>query len=161
LTHDGTDFDWAAASATPVHYFDADLPSNISLSDETDTKVTGMTENEDSSGWWASDRFTPLLAGRYYIMGTARLSTESNANYWHHGKCTIKRNGVIVTDAAHNNYSSYTGQQKQVTASVIVNMNGSSDYIELYVTMDVTSGSPACIGTGNGETRICGFYIGA
>ena len=161
LTHDGTDFDWAAASATPVHYFDASLPSNIALSDEVDIKVTGMTENEDSSGWWASDRFTPLLAGRYYIMGTARLTTASASSLWHHGKCGIKRNGVKVAEAAHNNYASYTGQQKQCTTSVIVNMNGSSDYIELYVGMDVTSGSPACLGYGNGETRICGFYIGA
>ena len=161
LTHDGTDFDWAAAGGTPVHYFDAHLPSYTSLTDEVDTKVTGMTENEDSSGWWASDRFTPLLAGRYYIMGTARLSTESGSSYWHHGKCTIQRNGVVVADAAYNSYASYAGQMKQCTTSVIVNMNGSSDYIELYVTMDVTEGSPACIGTGAGETRICGFYIGA
>lgn len=150
-----------AGAGNPVHYFDVHLNSNLSLSDSADTKVTGWTENEDSSSWFASDRFTPQLAGRYYIMASAELGTGSGSSLWHNGNCSVKRNGTAVTLPTFNSYASYAGQQKTHTASVIVNMNGSSDYVEMYVNLNVTSGSPVCVGTTTGNTRFCGFYIGA
>ena len=149
------------ASTPAVHYFDAHLNSNLALSDSADTKVTGLTENQDSSGWFASDRFTPQLAGRYWIMASGELGTGSGSSLWHNGNCSVKRNGTAVTLPTYNNYASYTGQQKTHTSSVIVNMNGSSDYVEMYVNLNVTSGSHVCVGASTGNTRFCGFYIGA
>ena len=101
-----------AGAGTPVHYFDVHLNSNLSLSDSADTKVTGFTENQDSSNWFANDRFTPQLAGRYWIMASGELGTGSGSSLWHNGNCSVKRNGTAVTLPTFNNYSSYTGQQK-------------------------------------------------
>ena len=94
-------------------------------------------------------------------MASGQLTTGSAGSLWHNGNCSVKRNGTAVTLPTTNDYSTYHGQTKTMTASVIVNMNGSSDYVEMYVNLNVTSGSPVCVGTTTGNTRFCGFYIGA
>mgnify|MGYP003667196603 CR=1 FL=1 len=150
-----------AAPTSPVHYFDANKASSISVTDGVTTKVTGTTELEDSDGWYASDRFTPQVAGRYYIYGQATMTTGSASNLWHNANTEVRKNTTTIAIASKNNYSGYTGQTMTMAVGVVVQLNGSSDYIELFGHMNVTSGSPQIYGTANGYTRFGGFYIGA
>ena len=57
----------------------------------------------------------------------------------------------FVSEDDFNNYMSYS---KGMSMSGIVPMNGSSDYIEIYANLNVTTGSPQISGS------VLGFFIG-
>jgi hypothetical protein len=111
--------------------------TNQSFSTNTWTKSTLSLEyfdtnlNFDTSTY----RFTPTVAGYYQFTGAAILqSGSSNITFI---ACSLYRNGVAAS------YGSYGGTVSTasygITVDDILYMNGSTDYVELYMYATATA----------------------
>jgi hypothetical protein len=106
------------------------------------TKIQLNTEVFDSDNAFDTSnyRFTPQTAGKYFIYGQIFFETTSSANNYNNLitlGTVIQKNGSAV---AHN-YVFRGGQEfgirkRNLGTSIIVDMNGSSDYIELFAFSD-------------------------
>lgn len=136
-----------ATIGTPQINFSA-ADSNIqNLSDATFTKVTFDTEVFDSHNYFAASRFTPLVAGKYMITINLRLRGTTPATFvW-----DIYKNGSSYRQL---NVTNGAIEYEQREVSAIINMNGSSDYVEAYAYVD--AGSNQSVVSANIE----GFFIG-
>jgi len=103
---------------------------NIALTNNTYTKVTFNSEEFDVGGYYDSTtnyRYTPQVAGKYFIYGKVYITYGSSAveNIY----IAIYKNGVLVevfqSLMGATNYGS-------VQVSSLIEMNGSSDYVEIY-----------------------------
>ena len=96
------------------------------------TKVTYDTEEFDTNNCFTSSRFTPTVAGYYLITGAANGSNTAY-NYINVG---VWKNG-----ASYKVGSSYTQSVSYPSAivSALVYLNGSTDYVEIYVLQNVTA----------------------
>jgi hypothetical protein len=115
-----------------VPAFEAYLGSDQTVTDGTTTKITMNTETFDTAGAYDNStnyRFTPQTAGKYYVYATVRGSTSSSSL-------------DLEMTAIYKNGSSYIENQIDfrandaslagITVVAIVDMNGSSDYLECY-----------------------------
>ena len=118
--------------------FEAYLSSTQSISDNTTTKVNIDTENFDTNSDFASNRFTPTVAGKYFIYGStvgyAGAVTDIVSS-----QAMIYKNGSYHA-GGEENYNGNFIQRSYNTVSTIVDMNGSSDYVELYGYVNGNSG---------------------
>jgi hypothetical protein len=85
------------------------------------TKLTWTHENFDTDNTFASSRFTPTKAGRY--MFTGQIYCSDNVA---HCSGAIYKNGVQLS----YNFGRTTSAAPIV--SMLVDMNGTTDYVELY-----------------------------
>ena len=129
--------DVAAGVFTNVPAFWVALSSNQSISNDTSTKIQFDTVTLDTNSDWDSTnyRFTPSIAGYYFIYGKWRISTSTDAQQI---KCELKKNGTEFSTGSSQNDASNTAQ-----ASGMVHLNGSSDYIEMFVYHTVGSSQNA------------------
>ena len=137
----------AALKNTPA--FEAHSASNQTISNNTYTKVTLGTEIFDSDGKFASDKFTPTIAGKYFVYGSVRLQVE--ASQMNFGQCSIYKNGSLyaerIIDFRNNN-----GTQMNVDIATTIDMD-SDDYIELYAKILYGGGSEIFITFDNKSTN--------
>ena len=96
------------------------------------TKITYDTKEYDTNSNFASSRFTPTVAGYYQVTGA---SNGSNTAYTYM-QTTIYKNG-----SAYKQGASYSQSASYPTSivSALVYLNGSTDYVELYVTQSATA----------------------
>ena len=134
------------------------LSSLTALTSAVTTKIAFNTEILDTNSDYDNStnyRFQPQSAGKYFI--TSTLSPDCGAvSVFEAGRVFIYKNGSAITGAA--TYSDFRNNQivgAPVTASTIVDMNGSSDYIEIYGYVRVTS-STANISS---ESHVLGYKI--
>jgi hypothetical protein len=93
-------------------------------------KMQGNTEVWDSHGYYdnaTNYRFTPLIAGKYLVHASADMTTVN-------GSChvAVYKNGSAQAGGAQS-IALGSAQTISLSASVIVDMNGSTDYLECYV----------------------------
>ena len=141
--------------ATPA--FEAINNTNQSMSNNTYTKVTFGTENLDTDSCFASSRFTPTVAGKYFVYST--LTIQCGTNVGHAGHIQIRKNGSAIFLSQSNVYSNTVMNIFSVSASAIVTLNGSSDYVEIYGLGENSSGTPSILGNANGESIFGGYRI--
>ena len=141
--------------ATPA--FEAINNTNQSMSNNTYTKVTFGTENLDNDSCFASSRFTPTVAGKYFVYST--LTIQCGTNVGHAGHIQIRKNGSAIFLSQSNVYSNTVMNIFSVSASAIVTLNGSSDYVEIYGLGENSSGTPSILGNANGESIFGGYRI--
>lgn len=113
-------------SATTVPAFSAFRTANQTVSANTWVKIQLSSKNFDTQNNFDSGtnyRFQPLVAGKYIIAG--QVSCASATGYCSAG---IFRNGSLYLQGA--SYSTASGASAPVVA--IIDMNGSTDYVELY-----------------------------
>ena len=141
-------------------YFEAHSASDQDVSDEAITKVTLGTEIVDSDSKFASSRFTPTVAGKYYIEGQARVGGSSGQGSVAQVTVYLYKNGSAYKDAfVHNeNASSASLGNQTLGVSAIIDMD-TDDYVELYARSDTQSGTPRFI-DGTKSTYLLGFKIG-
>jgi len=132
--------------------------SDNSVTDNTYVKVTLESELLDSDGAWdvSTSKFTPQVAGKYLIMGAVYLYAGSTGTL-RNSYTLIYKNGSEV-GYARNNFQANDISASHVTFQAVVDMNGSTDYVELYGAIDVTSGTPY-FGQGSKSTYMSGFKI--
>ena len=122
---------------------------NQSITQTTWTKITYSTEEFDTNNNFASSRFTPTVAG-YYVL-TANLETTDFTGY---GQMMFYKNGVYYTRAGTTNCSS---QAAIPTGSVVLYMNGSTDYAEVY--FYTSASGVSVVGDSNFATRFTGAMV--
>ena len=112
--------------------FEAKLGSDMNVTDNAQTKVTCGTEVFDTDNAYDNSsnyRFTPQTAGKYYVYGGVGSITDTSK--LKESRAMIYKNGsryrTSTSDPRDNlgyHYNNYV--------AAIVDMNGSSDYVELY-----------------------------
>lgn len=97
--------------------------TNQTVAQDTDVKLTWSTEGFDTNNNFATDRFTPTVAGKYLIVVSTQCAQA--------GACmpSIFKNGALAARSANTNIN--IGQTEQATA--IVDMNGTTDYVEAFI----------------------------
>lgn len=143
-----------AATANPA--FSAYRPSDQTVTAATFTKVQLSTETFDTAGAFDSStnyRFTPQIAGYYQINGTITAGASSNLG---RTILTFFKNGSVYSrgvDFPFSAGSSYV----YASYSDLIYLNGSTDYVELYVYLNGT-GTLTVFAPAAGEyTRMSGF----
>ena len=140
-------------------YFFASLSSNQTISDSVYTKVEFNDEEIDSDGNYDNSsnyRFTPTTAGKYYVFTHMTFYSSVNENINGVG-VQIYKNGTryINSDATHHTHQP---TRYQSFSAGIIDFNGSSDYVEAFAYVDVTSSATIYV-QGNSTQPIT--YFGA
>lgn len=125
-----------------------------SLSNVTWTKVAFNTETFDTNSNFdtATYRFTPTVAGYYQVNATISHGAIS-ANY---GTVGVYVNGVV---SVRGNYFALTPGGTVHTVSGLVYLNGTTDYMEIY--MYQSSGSTISSGSSNSSYPVSCFLARA
>ena len=123
--------------------FFAHLSAQQDVTSATFTKLQADTEIIDIGGYYDNStnyRYTPLVAGKYFVFGAIHLDA-TGGNYID-GIVEVRKNGTKVDQiAARYNTSVNRGTEFTVPVSGIIDMNGTTDYIELWGYLTVNSGS--------------------
>ena len=114
---------------TPAFHVDWDDSSSQDIDNDTGTKMLFDTERIDTDGCYDNSsnyRFTPTTAGIYFAYAQLSLNstTDYPAKYW---ISEIRKNGTTII-LNQNPQSYYTC----APCNIIVDMNGSSDYLECF-----------------------------
>ena len=144
------DFSHLKVSNTPA--FEAHTTSAQSVSDATYTKLTFGTEVFDTDNAFDSTtnyRFTPQVAGKYFFYAKA-TSDPSGFENERDFDMRFYKNGSAVN---HTQFNSMTGGNDSADGSTattgtiraVIDMNGSTDYVEAWGFENVWSGSGATI----------------
>ena len=128
--------------------FSAKSNAATSMSANTDTKILYGAEDYDSNGTFASSRFTPGVAGKYYIEGRYRISETGDFTGL---KIAIFKNGSAVRVHQQSNWHYET-----VSINGILDLDD-DDYVEIYGTHN-HSGSSATVND-DAYNRFIGFKI--
>ena len=111
-------------SNTPA--FMTQLSGNQSLANSTFTKITFDTEDLDSDGTFASNRFTPAVAGYYFIFALLAFDELADGKT---GYCAIYKNGSHFFSGTQMTGAGTSMAVAQVNA--ILNLDA-DDYVEIY-----------------------------
>tara|TARA_Y100000389_G_scaffold197491_1_gene232184 strand:- start:17 stop:547 length:531 start_codon:yes stop_codon:yes gene_type:complete len=147
-------------SNTPA--FEAEVSSTLTLTSGVDTLAPFDTEIFDTDSMYDNSasnyKFTPTVAGKYFVYARVFLNTI--------GTFTGKRFRVFI----YKNGSLYANSSQQwdanicseftPTVSSVIDMNGSTDYLQTYVYMNVSSGTPR-IYQDTGRNAFGAYRIGA
>jgi hypothetical protein len=130
-----TGIKWASASGTAFPAFSVYSTTGQTPSAGVWTKIAWNTEEYDTANCFdlTNERFTPNVAGYYQISGAADLDGSSGQGLL----LGLYKNGSL------NKYLgfSYTEVEMQHCGSVLVYMNGTTDYVELYARIIATGGN--------------------
>jgi hypothetical protein len=144
---------WEAAGGTNTPSFLVYNPSNTEIADETYTKIQLQSEVFDTDTCYDNStnyRFTPDVAGKYFFFGATQTQETEDYN---DAFTLIYKNGsqAYLSNSPHLHY--HTNQ-----VSGVIDMNGSSDYVELYMHNN-TSGGATTITTSASTTYFGGFRL--
>lgn len=114
--------------------------TSSAVSNGVDTKVLFDIKTFDTNSNFASSRFTPTVAGYYQINTTIRFNG------------TFTNCGLILFKNGGN--AGYLGTTASTSAGIVSGsslqyMNGSTDYLEIYVNM---TGTGLTVSSGNANT---------
>ena len=112
--------------------FEAKLASDMNVTDNAQTKVTCGTEVFDTDNAYDNSsnyRFTPQTAGKYYVYGAVGSITDTSK--LKEARAMIWKNGSRYRTSTSDPRDNY-GYHYNNYVAAIVDMNGSSDYVELY-----------------------------
>ena len=156
----------AAAGLANTPAFEAWSNADQAVNDNTTTKVQCKAEVYDTAGAYDNSstyRFTPQTSGKYFCYGQIFFESSSfAASKINQATAYIYKNGAVV-GASQNNFKNNPIQQFNSTVSTVIDMNGSSDYIELYGYFDGDSINGVIVGQTTYRRTMFGAYkvIGA
>ncbi len=101
------------------------------------TKITWSTEKFDTNSNFASDRFTPTVAGKYLLSAAVRFTVGNDQSAF---QISISKNGAPPGNSIHEGTAKGSGAGAVETdANAVVDANGSTDFFEIYVWHDTGS----------------------
>jgi len=145
--------------------FEARLSSNQSVSHNTATKVQCADEIFDTDGYYdnaTNYRFTPLVAGKYYcyfgLRGFAGGSDPDGVRFM-----LIKpyKNGSLVRNYNSDDTDPNELRAPAFSASAVIELNGSTDYLEFYATVYAQNLSSSGVEIITDATYFGAYRIGA
>ena len=120
------------AGGVNTPFFQAVMSGNQSLSAGSTTKITFNTEIFDTNSNYDSStnyRFTPTVAGKYQF--DVSLQFAAGGSQLLYCYAYIYKNGSAIK-ISQNDFQNNAANTHNATASYIIDMNGSSDYVEAY-----------------------------
>jgi len=158
ITNSGTATGFGGAN-TP--YFFVRKSANQGVSSGAITKVVLDVEDLDSANAFDSStnyRYTPQTSGKYFFFACGR--GYANSGTLNYVNVMIRKNGTagVGNSFVNSGTEQYTspGNSDTASPSVILTMNGSSDYVEMY--MQVGGTSPNISYESNGNQTFFGGY---
>tara|TARA_B110000285_G_C14735818_1_gene428521 strand:- start:6 stop:617 length:612 start_codon:yes stop_codon:yes gene_type:complete len=114
--------------------FEAYLGSDQTVSSGTATKLAANTEVFDSDGKYDNSayRFTPTVAGKYYIYGSIILNQDQN--YLGYGDIRIYKNGSVYKFESFENVLGNANSYMHflsLSICAVIDLDG-DDYVELF-----------------------------
>jgi len=145
-----------------VPAFHVYLSGTQTVSNDTFTVVQFDTESLDTDSAYDTStyRFTPQVAGKYYVYSQISHN-PSGSNNIQQAMNNIRKNGSEITK---NMFASSTNPVDEllVGSSIIVDLNGSSDYVDVVGLQAVSSGTNRFAGdTTQSRTYFGAYKIGA
>ena len=128
--------------------FEANLSANQSIADNTTVKVEFDREVFDTDNCYDNStnyRFTPTKAGKYFVYSRLQLDSQASSNF-DQGFARIYKNGSLYTQTQMN-MGNNQPENIMLNVHAVIDMNGSSDYLEIFGHLDDTSGTPLVRGT--------------
>ena len=123
----GGDCSGGGGGGMPVAFLVNKGGTNQSVSAGAWTKLTWSTEAFDTNDNFANNRFTPTVAGKYLFTLTAYCEgSGDNDDCW----VAIYRNGVVVSESGTGVHD--IGGSSGPNVSIVLDMNGTTDYVEAY-----------------------------
>jgi hypothetical protein len=119
------------ATLTAAPAFSAYAASTFTVATSTYTKIPFNTKLFDTNSNFDSTtnyRFTPTVAGYYQIQGACFISPPNQTSGF---ILSLYRNGSEFQQLHRNQYGTSFNQMAQ--GSLLIYLNGTTDYIELYV----------------------------
>lgn len=117
-----------AAGTQPA--FRAYQSSTVNLVETTWTKLTFSAESFDTTSDFASNRFTPSVAGYYDIKGSFAGVLEGNQSRYLMD-LAIRKNGTVTINSRWEDPTGST-QRFGLNIADLIHLNGSTDYVELF-----------------------------
>ena len=139
--------------------FEAYLSASQTVSDGVTTKVQFDAEDLDTDNCYDNStnyRFTPTVAGKYFVFSTTMHLNTSNSNLVNMINY-IYKNGSSISRTQIDFQNNFV-KNGSVDNNLIVDMNGSSDYLEIFASVNTSSGgSPQFYGNSASSNRWCRF----
>ena len=138
--------------------FEAKLASDMNVTDNAQTKVTCGTELFDTDNAYDNStnyRFTPQTAGKYYVYGGVGSITDTSK--LKESRAMIYKNGSRYRTSTSDPRDNYGYHYNNYVAG-IVDMNGSSDYVELYGLTNKEGGTDCKITPGHEDSTYFGAF---
>jgi hypothetical protein len=109
--------------------------------DNTWIKLAFNVENFDTNSMYDTSayRFTPTVAGKYYVYSFCSLYSDTTYKLYV-SNLAIYKNGSLYKYTPNNNNPSAFHNENFETVLATIDMNGSSDYLEIYGRANVDSG---------------------
>jgi len=131
--------------------------TNQTITSNVTTKLTLNGENFDTHGYFDSTtnyRFTPKISGYYQLNAATRLTTTSARG------CTLSvyKNGSLLVSASGNDGSGAATPVVGASIGTVVYLNGTTDYIEMYIYCFDNSGAPV-VQAGAAATWLNGILV--
>jgi hypothetical protein len=130
--------------------FSAYSNANQTINNGVETKVTLGTESFDTNSNFAASRFTPSVAGFYFICGSVGMTDNTTE---------------LLTVKIYKNGSEYVsgtrvaGGVNSSIVSTVIQMNGTTDYVELYARQATSGGVSKTISGASNITFMSGCLI--
>ncbi len=146
----------ASGGNTPIIYVMKD--GNQSVSDDTWTKITWATEKIDTDNTFASDKFTPAVAGKYFISATVNGRSDTQWRIIEVQAGIYKNGSSIITN--HENFSNNAYEYNKATDVFGVVDLDDDDYIEIYGKVNVSANNALIEGSATHGSSFIAFKIG-
>ena len=142
---------------TPAFF--ATLSADVVISDDTATLAPCNTEVFDSDSAYDNSstyRFTPQTAGKYYVFGY--IQVNASAGELSQTLLEIRKNGTTV-QAGELNITNASGYRTGITSENIVDLNGSSDYVDMFATGNIGGGTVTLKADTNTKTSFGAYKL--
>jgi hypothetical protein len=125
--------------------FSAERTTSQSVSSATNTEITYPTEIFDNGNCYdtSTGRFTPTTAGNYFITATIKIPSLGDTK---EGYLQLRKNGIYPSSEAGQKDISGANYDSVLSASIILNFNGTTDYVSIWCYHDA-SGARNILGT--------------
>jgi hypothetical protein len=148
-----------ASGVTGLNYpaFEAYVSAGQGLSDNVTTKINFDGVNFDTDSCYDNTtnyRFTPTVAGKYFVYTELTLTSDTNTDVVS-TIVNIYKNGSVIKLISEIFSGSYI-RRNNPTVTKIVDMNGTTDYLEVFANINVASGTPSLINFNN--SNVFGAY---
>jgi len=133
--------------------FSAYKSSSQTLTHNTNTLVTFDTESYDTNNNFASNRFTPTVAGYYQVCCVIDYQGTFNRSYFLNN--LLYKNGATVKSTSASFVMGNGGEVSVINNPPPIYMNGTTDYLELWAySFDYTASTSTTI---NGTALLTSF----
>jgi hypothetical protein len=111
--------------------FHAKTTSDISVANGTNTELVFPSEDFDTASAYdtSNGRFTPQTAGKYLIVSCIVIKVIADGS---ETMLQIRKNGAFNDNAAQKDLVGKNNYNSNLSASTIVELNGSSDYVSIF-----------------------------